>query len=965
MIGAELATAFVRIRPNLSGFASEASAGVKAGLTEMQAEVAAAAEAESKSVSTITGANERVRVSFNEIGSSAGRFATETKTSMTLATTATSTAAGEIEGALAGVGAAGVAAGEELGSGLARGAATGAAASEGFLARAKGKLLNFGALFGIAFGGAILIKFAKDLVGAAGSVQKSNEAITQYFGRSADAVREFANVSAARLGIAAKDATASAARFGILFHNLGIIPAQAAAMTVGLQKLAGSLSLIKGIDPTVALQQLDRAMLGNTRGLKQLGLAVDPVSEKLFAIRHHLIGVNDALTPATRAQAIFGIATQHLGDYLDFARKHAKDYTSAQRILSAEWSNAKEAIGRGLTAPLAGAATKLADWLTKMNESGKLEADVKKITHELGQAFSTAKELLAPLVSAFERLVGALGGAKDAAKLFFAVWAINKLVGIASAILGPIVGAILTLKTEIIAAKGESTGLWATMKAGAIATSATIKSALITTGIGALVVAMAFAAEYTITHWAQVKDFFILLAHGIGDIWKGLKDVLIGYAKAAAGEMTTVLLAPLLALLYAATKVSSFLDKIGIHIGGAAQDALDAVKSISLDLVTGGAEQAVKGGKEIGSAFGKAWKQSIKDTAKPDQVSLDAMTHAGTVLGAALGAGVGAGAVKEIKAAKAKLAQAVSDAAAAVSDARKNVAKVIKDTNQQIAALVKTGNDTVTKAAESAATNLNSVGGKLAAAIAKFLGAGQAGKIAKDSPLAQQLARIRAAIASGSGGPELINAAQELTAQLQTSQTLQPDPSKVKDKVTKHVSALTDELNKGEITAKQFHNRLLAYLKSLGASYAAVGKKLGKAQGDAFQAEVNALFKQAGIITAEPKKLRDAVNKSGANTGVKVIDVQDIRAKEDRKIAEARSKAKERVDAARHHELITEQKATRKVAAAALVEQKAIKKYTALTAANTKPVKPHKKSTQQNPGKQATQARDRAKNGMH
>lgn len=209
-------------------------------------------------------------------------------------------------------------------------------------------------------------EFGKDIIEHAGQIQKQIEAIKSDFGDASDAVLAFNEKGAAALGISAHLADTTATRFGILFKNLGVGQEEAAKMTVGFIKLAGSISAIRGIDPAIALQNLPLAAAGNLRSLKQLGIATDQTQLKIAAFKLGLTSsIKQGLTPATRAQAIYAIATQNLDKYQQQVKEHSGDLINVQHRLAAEWDNAKDKLGAGLLPAAAHIATILSNVLPR------------------------------------------------------------------------------------------------------------------------------------------------------------------------------------------------------------------------------------------------------------------------------------------------------------------------------------------------------------------------------------------------------------------------------------------------------------------------------------------------------------------------------------------------------------------------------------------------------------------------
>ena len=298
-LGGELATLYVRLRPNLAGFGAEATAGVKRSMAGVTEEVNATAKANVAATQSQLAELRNLEVGYKEVAASAVKGSDE----QILASKAAADA--QIEANRL-VGRSAVAAGAET-------------------SKIKGHLLGLGSALGLAFGADIAIKGIKDLANDAAGVQKSAEVIKNEFGASGEAVAAFGEKGAHALNITTKAADATSARFGILFQNIGIGQDKAAQMTIGFEKLVGSMAEIRGIDPTPLLNSIALAAAGNTRGLKQLGIVVDGTTIKYAAYAHGLTqSLTQAITPAIKAQAIYQIAIQHLPQFLDQAEARGR-----------------------------------------------------------------------------------------------------------------------------------------------------------------------------------------------------------------------------------------------------------------------------------------------------------------------------------------------------------------------------------------------------------------------------------------------------------------------------------------------------------------------------------------------------------------------------------------------------------------------------------------------------------------
>lgn len=245
-------------------------------------------------------------------------------------------------------------------------------------------------IFGIEKG----VEILRDGVTSAARVQKQVETISQIFGESGVAVEHWANNVAASLGVTDDAALETAARIGILAKNLGIAQPKAAEMTLGFEKLAASIAQIRGTDPAVTFAKLPQILAGNTRSLKEMGFAFSNAQIKAKAVELGIIGVKDAITPAAKAQAIYALITKDLAYYEDLAAKHSGDLLNRQRVLNAQWDQAKQRLGTALLPSLARLA-------------GYLSTELPKAADRTATAFHDINIVVHPLLE----LIGGLGNA--------------------------------------------------------------------------------------------------------------------------------------------------------------------------------------------------------------------------------------------------------------------------------------------------------------------------------------------------------------------------------------------------------------------------------------------------------------------------------------------------------------------------------------------------------------------------
>jgi hypothetical protein len=198
----------------------------------------------------------------------------------------------------------------------------------------------------------------------------------------------------------------------------------------------------------------------------------------------------------------------------------------------------------------------------------------------------------------------------------------------------------------------------------------------------------------------------------------------------------------------------------------------------------------------------------------------------------------------------------------------------------EIAARLKTDNETIAKIAQSAVTNLTTIGGKVATAIGKLFDAmhpkGVTGPPSK--ALVDAAAALKQLVAAGASPAEVQQAAARVRALSAPANTITTQATsalaKQKAAIQQHITGLFDAASKGHLNWKQLHTRILSYLHSQGLTYHNAGQKLGVAFADGLKKTVTAGVEQIKNLDELPRAQREAAfRRGGGGGGVKVIDV--------------------------------------------------------------------------------------------
>jgi hypothetical protein len=422
--------------------------------------------------------------------------------------------------------------------------------------------------------------------------------------------------------------------------------------------------------------------------------------------------------------------------------------------------------------------------------------------------------------------------------------------------------AATAVKTAAVTSESSFAAAATGMKIAAIELGATIKFAIIQTGIGLIVVAVGIAVAYVITHWDQVKRYTVALGAAIAQVWRGLKEIIIGSVKVIGGGIVAYLIFPMKEFIDVAASATGWIPYFGDGVKKAAA-AVDGLFNSMKNLATNGKDQIVKGAGDIGKV-GTAWSDSLKKSADNPKTK-KAAKDAGAKLGA----------------------QFTDSMAGAVGDGVTGSVKKVSDALQQT---INTAHQAIATSVRNAKTNLDKIGQDLAKTITEIqskLG-GASGAIA-GSPQGQAFAKLKKLIESGAPSFEIQRASAALSSQLQNVGKMQ------RSALQTELANLTASFDKGRIGYKMFESRLHKILSENGASLHTALKAGGPAFADAFKAQVSALGKQAQAIAALPAKYRGIGGAGGA------ADIRIIQPLEVIKTEQARIRAVAQKQAAQAH----------------------------------------------------------------
>jgi hypothetical protein len=340
---------------------------------------------------------------------------------------------------------------------------------------------NF-AIAGTAFAG-IAVGLGKS-VKVASDLGESVNALNVAFGNSAGAIIKFGKTASTTLGVSAVDFNNAAVRFSAFADRIVGAGNDASGFIADISVRASDFASVFNIDVAEALQVFQSGLAGEAEPLKRFGINLLDSEVKAYAMANGIGEVGRQLTETEKVQARYGLLMEATSKTQgDFANTSG-GLANGMRILQAQITDTQAEIGLALLPVLEELLPVVSDLVAEFGD--KLKVAVGNV--DWASFITSIVETITYLVENIETIT----------KVATALFLLNTAFNTTKVAVG-----LFNAATVIL-------GNTFTITAGKIglATGAVklFRTALITTGIGALVVGLGFVIEAIINTNNAAKD---------------------------------------------------------------------------------------------------------------------------------------------------------------------------------------------------------------------------------------------------------------------------------------------------------------------------------------------------------------------------------------------------------------------------------------------------------------------------
>lgn len=457
------------------------------------------------------------------------------------------------------------------------------------------------AIAGVSLAG--LVRGTQQAVMAASNLSESIAKANTVFSNNQDAIDKWSRTTSRAFGVNRQAALEAAGTYGNLFQAFGVSQDQAYKMSTSLVELAADMASFNNVPIDQALTALRAGLSGEAEPLKRFGVGLNEVRLKAEAAQLGLGNFTGVLPPAIRMQAAYSLVLKDTALQQGDVARTSDGLANQMKFLQAGIADAKAGFGELLIPIVLDTVNamnqKLLPILNDVITAFKLEG--------IGAGFDVAIKSVGDMTKNLE------GTAKAVYELISALISLK----IAFVIVTNMPAAIALAKTAFLALKGAiDTVRIALMlgSGGAKAFFVSIKAGLISTGIGALVVAVGLLVQAFIDAYLTSETFRARVNGAISALIAPIKALIgwigrIGQALGLTAEAAVYIDAAALSATRASDKMTN-VNKATLKLGQASAVVTKPITDLA-GAMSGGA-----GGKAVDAAAEAAKKaiDNFKDS---------------------------------------------------------------------------------------------------------------------------------------------------------------------------------------------------------------------------------------------------------------------------------------------------------------------------------------------------------------
>jgi phage-related protein len=312
-----------------------------------------------------------------------------------------------------------------------------------------------------------VVAFGKSAMQAASDTQQAMGAVDSVFGKSADQIKAWSDTSATAVGLSKSQYGQMASVIGAQLKNLGVPFDKVAQQTNDLIKMGADLAATYGGTTAQAVEALSAALRGETDPIERYGISIKQATIEAKVGKDKLKAMTIQQQKAAKTAALLALTTEQAGGAIGQFARESDTAAGSQQIATAQWQDAKSAIGTALLPVVSKLAVVMGGLAGILKEHSTL---VLILVGAVG-AFAVAMTVLSAATTVYTAVVTIAGQA--AAKAWLA--ALGPIGLVIAAVLA-VVAVIIFLWNKFPPFRNAVIAVWNSIRAAASAVAAWVQS---------------------------------------------------------------------------------------------------------------------------------------------------------------------------------------------------------------------------------------------------------------------------------------------------------------------------------------------------------------------------------------------------------------------------------------------------------------------------------------------------------
>lgn len=222
-------------------------------------------------------------------------------------------------------------------------------------------------VIGAVFTAKAIIDFGKTCINAAEALEQTMKKTNVIFGESASIVEDWALSNERTFGLGSGTIQGFMNDIADITQGMGMAKESSIDLAKGATELGVQLANWNGIDAATAINDIQSAMTGSTKGLEKYGIKINDAAKEQAMLTLGLSGTYDKLDNATKAQVIYQAALEASGNAVDYWNEGNRSMGFYINKAKEQFGNITETIG-GFFLPIAKKASEMfADFVSNLN----------------------------------------------------------------------------------------------------------------------------------------------------------------------------------------------------------------------------------------------------------------------------------------------------------------------------------------------------------------------------------------------------------------------------------------------------------------------------------------------------------------------------------------------------------------------------------------------------------------------